>query len=153
MEIIPDQKRASATLRASRLDNRHPVFRCLFRTRSFPSNTRLTHNHLPCLEGVEQIDPLAYPPWQVKNPRTTQNICPVQDGADMDFQQWADTCRPLSMFLFTDGSRLNNSDFVAGAGWYEYWGIWKQESACGHLSLPQHEAFDAEATCHGALLG
>lgn len=44
------------------------------------------------------------------------------------------------MFLFTDGSRLNNSDTVAGAGWYGHWGAWKQESACGHLNLPKHES-------------
>lgn len=28
---------------------------------------------------------------------------------------------------------------------YGHWGAWKQESARGHLSLPQHEVFDAEA--------
>lgn len=50
------------------------------------------------------------------------------------------------MFLFTDGSRLNSSDASAGAGWYGYWGAWKQESSCGHLCLPKHEVFDAEAT-------
>lgn len=146
MEIILDQKHASARLRVSRLDNRHPVFRRLFQTRSFPANTRLIRKHLPCLEEVEQTDPLAYPPWQAENPRATQNICPTREGAGVAFQQWADTCPPLSMFLFTDGSRLSNSDTVAGAGWYGYWGIWKQESARGCLSLPQHEVFDAEAT-------
>ena len=46
------------------------------------------------------------------------------------------------MFLFTDGS---HADVSAGAGWYEHWGAWKQESARGHLSLPQHDVFDAEA--------
>lgn len=146
MEIILDQKRSAAKLRAFSLDNRHPVCRRIFRKRSFPANTRLTHKHLPWLEGVEQIDPLLYPPWQAEDPKATQNICPTRDRADAMFQQWADTCPPLSMFLFTDGSRLSNSDTVAGAGWYGYWGVWKQESACGHLSLPQHEVFDAEAT-------
>lgn len=146
MEIILNRKRAAARLRASILDNRHPVFRRLFRTRSFPSNTRLIHNHLPCLEGIEQTDPLVHPPWQAENPRTTQNICATRDGAGEAFQQWADTCPPLSMFLFTDGSRLNSSDASAGAGWYGYWGAWKQESSCGHLCLPKHEVFDAEAT-------
>ena len=111
-----------------------------------PSNTRLTRNRLPWLEGVEQTDPLTYPPWQAENPNTNRNICPTRDRASVAFQQWADTCPPLSMFLFTYGSRLNNSDNPAGAGWYGYWGAWKQESACGHLSLPQHEVFDAEAT-------
>ena len=75
-----------------------------------------------------------------------QNICPTRDRADETFQQWADTCPPLSMFLFTDGSRLSNSDAVAGAGWYGHWGAWKKESTCGHLCLPRHEVFDAEAT-------
>ena len=46
------------------------------------------------------------------------------------------------MFLFTDGSQLNTT---ADAGWYRHWGAWKQESARGHLTLPQHEIFDAEA--------
>lgn len=146
MEIILDQKRTAARLRASRLDSHHPVHRRLFRTRSFPANTRLIQNHLPWLEGTEQTDPLVYPPWQAGNPSTRQNICPTQDRADTDFQQWANTCPPLSMFFFTDGSRLNNSDSMAGAGWYGYWGAWKQESACGHLSLPKHKVFDAEAT-------
>ncbi|ODM18340.1 hypothetical protein SI65_06211 [Aspergillus cristatus] len=50
------------------------------------------------------------------------------------------------MFLFTDGSRLSNADAVAGAGWYGHWGAWKQESTHGHLCLPRHEVFDAEAT-------
>ena len=115
------------------------VFRRLFRTRSFPSHTRLTRNHLPWLEGVEQIDPLTYPPWHLENINTIRDICPTRDRAGVDFQQWADTRPPLSMFIFSDGSRLNNSDTPAGAGWYGYWVAWKQESACGHLSLPQHE--------------
>lgn len=50
------------------------------------------------------------------------------------------------MFLFTDGSCLSNPDTVAGAGWYGHWGAWNQESARGHLCLPRHEVFDAEAT-------
>ena len=50
------------------------------------------------------------------------------------------------MFLFTDGSRLSNSNAGAGAGWYGHWGAWKQESTRGHLCLPRHEVFDAEAT-------
>ena len=90
--------------------------------------------------GVEQTDPLANPPpWQAENPNTNRNIFPTRDRAGVAFQQWADTCPPLSMLLFTNGSRLNNSDTPAGAGWYGYWVAWKQESACGHLSLPQHE--------------
>jgi len=75
MEIILDQERASARLRVARLDNCHPVHRRLFRMRSFPTNTRLLRNHLPCLEGVEQTDPLIYPPWQAENPTKIQNIC------------------------------------------------------------------------------
>ena len=50
------------------------------------------------------------------------------------------------MFLFTDGSRLNNSDTAAGTGWYGYWGAGKQEFARGHLCLPKHDVFDVEAT-------
>lgn len=50
------------------------------------------------------------------------------------------------MFLFTDGGRLSSSDVVAGAGWYGHWAAWKLESTCGHLCLPRHEVFDAEAT-------
>ena len=146
MGIILDQKRASARLRVSRLDSRHPVHRRLLRTRSFPTNTRLNHNHLPWLERIEQIDPLIYPPWQVENPNNNPNICPTRDRAGADFQSWTDLCPPLSMFLFTDGSRLNNPNTVAGAGWYGNWGAWKQESARGYLSLPKHEVFDAEAT-------
>ena len=146
MEIILDQKRAAARLRASRLDSRHPILRRSLRTQPSLLNTRLTRNHLPWLERTEQTDPLIYPPWQPENLSTFQNICSIRDKACADFQYWADSCPPLSMFLFTDGSRLNSSDTAAGAGWFGYWGIWKKESACGHLSLPQHEVFDAEAT-------
>jgi len=74
-----------------------------------------------------------------------QNICPTRDRAGETFQQWADTCPPLSMFLFTDGSHLSNSNAVAGAGWHGHWGAWK-ESTCDHLCLSRHEVFDAEAT-------
>jgi len=146
MEIILDQKRAAARLRACRLDNRHPVHRRLFRARSFPANTRLLRNHLPWLERTEQTDPLAFPPWQTERASISRNTYLSKDRASAIFQRWADSCPPLSMFLFTDGSRLNNSDTSAGAGWYGYWGAWKQESTRGHLCLPQHEVFDAEAT-------
>lgn len=47
------------------------------------------------------------------------------------------------MFLFTDGSRLNNAS--VGAGWYGYWGAGRLVSAHGHLPLSQHAIFDAEA--------
>jgi len=120
-----NQKCAAARLRVSRLDNRHPAFRRLFQTRSFPANTRLIRSHLPWLEGIEQTDFLIYPPWQAEDPRTSQNICPIRHRAGMAFEQWADTCPPLSMFLFTDGSHLSKSDAVAGAGWYGHWGAWK----------------------------
>lgn len=53
------------------------------------------------------------------------------------------------MFLFIDGSRLNNLATVAGAGWYGHWGAQKLESVQGHLSLPQHEVFNTEATAAG----
>ena len=145
IEIILDQKRVSARLRAHRLDNRYPVSRRLFQTRSFPANKRLIRNDWPLLEELEQTDPLLYPPWQTERSSTIPNICPVRDEADAVFQQWTNTCSSLSMFLFTDGSRLSNSD-TAGAGWYEYWSAGKQNSACGHLCLPRHEVFDAEAT-------
>ena len=145
MEIILDQKRAAARLRAYRLDNRHPISRRLFRTRSLPSHTRMLRSHLPWLEEVEQTDPLVYPPWQAEKPNTIPNICPRRDVASAAFQKWADTRPPLSMFLFTDGSRLINTD-TAGAGWYGYWGAGKQEFTHGHVCLPKHEVFDAEAT-------
>src|SRR5699024_1164711 len=71
-------------------------------------------------------------------------ICPSREGASAAFQHWADSRPPLSMFLFSDGSRLDNTS--VGAGWYGYWGAVKQMSTCGHLSLPHHEIFDAEVT-------
>ena len=141
MEIILDQKHAMARLRAYRMDTRHPIQRRLFRARTFPSNTRLLRSRLLQLEGLELVDLLAWPPWQIKWDCKQQSICSIK-GAGVAFQQWADSQPPLSMFLFTDGSQLNTT---AGAGWYGHWGAWKQESARGHLTLPQHEVFDAEA--------
>ena len=111
MEIILDQKHASARLRAHRLNNCHPVSRCLFRSQSFPVNTHLIHNVWPLLEEIEQMDPLLYPPWQTEKPGTIPNICPVLDKTDAAFQQWANNCPPLSMFLFT---RLVNGPSRAG---------------------------------------
>lgn len=143
MEIILDQRSASARLRAYRIDNRHPVHRRLFRVRAFPSYTRLLRAHPPWLEGLELVDPLSHPPWQAMGTYTSQSICPSREGADAAFKQWADTRPPLSMFLFTDGSCSSHTS--AGAGWYGYWGAWQQESTCGHLTLPRHEVFDAEA--------
>lgn len=46
---------------------------------------------------------------------------------------------------YTDGSRSTRQG-TAGAGWYGHWGMWKQDSTRGHLPLPKHEVFDAEAT-------
>ncbi|EYE89907.1 uncharacterized protein EURHEDRAFT_441867, partial [Aspergillus ruber CBS 135680] len=73
-----------------------------------------------------------------------------RERAGVTFQQWADTCPPLSMFLFSDGSRLSNSDASTSAGWYGHWGAQKLECTRGHLCLPKHEVFDAEATAASA---
>ncbi|EYE91018.1 uncharacterized protein EURHEDRAFT_381503 [Aspergillus ruber CBS 135680] len=54
------------------------------------------------------------------------------------------------MFLFSDGSRLSDSGASTGAGWYGHWGAQKLECTCGHLCLPKHEVFDAEATAASA---
>lgn len=101
MEIIPDQKCASARLRVSRLDNRHPVHRQLFRRRSFSSNTQLIHNHLPGLEGIEQTDPLVYSRWQPENFNTFRNTCSTRDRAGAEFQYWADSCPPTLHVFFS----------------------------------------------------
>ncbi|ODM17627.1 hypothetical protein SI65_07302 [Aspergillus cristatus] len=68
---------------------------------------------------------------------------PNQGGSRSSLQTVGRLMPPLSMFLFTDGSQLN--DGSTGAGWYGHWGAWKQESTCDHLALPRHEVFDAEA--------
>ena len=117
MEIILDQKRVAAKLRASRLDNRHPILRRSLRTQSSLLNTRLTRNHLPWLEKIEQTDPLVYSRWQPENFNTFRNTCSTRDRAGAEFQYWADSCPPTLhvFFFFTDGSRLNNS--VCGWRW------------------------------------
>lgn len=76
MEIVLEHKRASARLRATRLDSRHPVARRLFRARSVPLDTRLLRDSSSWLEGVEKVDPLTFPPWQTDNhPPTGLTIC------------------------------------------------------------------------------
>ena len=132
MEIILDQKRASVRLRAHRLDNRHPVSRRLFRSQSFPVNTRLTRNVWPLLEEIEQMDPLLYPPWQSRKPSTIPNICSVWDKADAAFQQWANTCPPLECHLGRVGTKIYFSfsfPIPAGLG-QEFLTILKVQITC-----------------------
>ena len=142
MEVILDQKCTTARLRVHKLDSRHPVHRRLFQAQTFLFYTRLLRAHPTWLEGLELVDPLVHPPWQAVRACSNQSICPIKERADTAFQQWANSRPPLSMFLFTNGSQLN--DGPTGAGWYGLWGAWRQESARGYLALSKHEVFDAE---------
>lgn len=63
VELILDYRRTATTLRAARLDARHPIHRRITRKRSFPVNTRLLRGQLPWPGGVEQVDPITVPPW------------------------------------------------------------------------------------------
>ena len=90
------------------------------------------------------MNPLQFPPWEAPTKRDRAAICPVREEAPQDFHKWASSLPPLSMLLFTDGSLQQNGS--AGAGWAGSWGTARMEATCGHLSLANHEVFDAEAT-------
>lgn len=90
------------------------------------------------------MNPLQFPPWEAPTKRDRAAICPVREEAPQDFHKWASSLPPLSMLIFTDGSLQQNGS--AGAGWAGSWGTARMEATCGHLSLANHEVFDAEAT-------
>lgn len=146
---ILDHRCALAHLWAAHLDECHPVCRCLGRPWPTTTHLRLHNLHPSCLEGLESVNSLLSPPWQPGTQRNRARICPDRQTAPQDFQAWAANWAPLSMLLYTDGSQQQSE--ASGAGWYGTWGSAALEVTQGHIHLPGHEVFDAEAA--GALAG
>lgn len=149
LEHIFDHHQALAHLQAAHLDDRHPVRRRLCKPQPTTPRLRL-HNLRPsCLEGLETVNSLLFPPWQPGTLRNRARICPNRQTAPQDFQAWVANWAPLSMLLYTDGSQQQSG--ASGAGWFGTWGSEAIEVTQGHIHLPGHEVFDAEAA--GALAG
>lgn len=116
MELILNYQRALAHLRTARLDDRHPVRRRLQKDRPTAPSLRLHSFRSECLKNLEQIDAVLFPPW---NPETQQGgprVCQSRESAPQDFQAWATAHAPLSLLLYTDGSKIQSG--ATGAGWY-----------------------------------
>src|SRR5699024_3331957 len=77
---------------------------------------------------------------ELKEPSAATTKLQARDA----FQGWLDSIPPLSMVVYTDGSKGKDSS-VAGAGWVGYLGTSKTKAFHGHTKLPNHEVFDAEA--------
>lgn len=149
MELILNYQRARAHLRTARLDDRHPVRRRLQKDRPTAPSLRLHSFRSECLKNLEQIDPVFFPLWNPETQRGGPRICQSRESAPQDFQAWATAHAPLSLLLYTDGSKLQSG--ATGAGWYCTWSTTDVVATQGHLNLPGHEVFDAEAA--GALAG
>ena len=149
MELILNHQRVLAHLRNTRLDNQHPVRRRLLRDRPTAPSLRLHSFRTSCLANLEQIDPILHPPWAQETQQNKARVCQSRVSALQDFQAWLEAEGPLSLLLFTDGSKHQSG--ATGAGWYCTWGTLGTVATQGHINLIGHEVFDAEAA--GALAG
>lgn len=133
-----------AAARLARLDPAHPVH---IRTNQLRKAARqMTSLGLLAVLPPSPIapdNPLARPPWHRP---------PVRDAAPAKgeststrvaaFQAWQTTTGPRSLWLYTDGSKLQ--DRRAGAGWVLYCA--GRRLTAGHVPLgPHYEIYDAEA--------
>ena len=149
MVLILNYQRALAHLRLARLDDRHPVRRRLYKSRPTAPSLRMHSFRPECLKNLEQIDPVLFPPWTPETQRDRPRICKSRESSLSDFQAWAAAQAPLSLLLYTDGSKLQSG--ATGAGWYCTWSTTDVVATQGHFHLNGHEVFDAEAA--GALAG
>ena len=151
MELLLDQRRRNLAIRIHQLDIQHPLHLRVTHQPNRYISTRLLRAADPKnFHSIEQVDPLLTSPWDSdlepkEQPTTTPKV-----QAREEFQRWLDFIPPLSMVVYTDGSK-GKEGTAAGAGWAGYWGTSKTKIFSGHAKLPNHEVFDAEA--RAALLG
>lgn len=151
MELLLNQRHHGLAIRVHKLDVQHPLYRRATRLRSLHINTRLLRAANPAsFHSIEKIDPLLTSPWDTNLTFKEQPTETAKAQAKKDFQKWLASIPPLSIVVYTDGSKGKDSN-AAGAGWVGYWGTSKTRTFCGHTKLPNHEVFDAEA--RAALLG
>lgn len=151
IEVTLDQRRLGLAARVRRLDIRHPLWRRTNRQRANKTDTRLLRavNTLQGATGdIEHVDLLAFSPWEGQtkayDEKVGHNPTLSREKAATDFSRWLDNRQPLSLIIFSDGSRGAGPDVSAGAGWVGYWA--NREVLRGHQALPKAEVFDAEAT-------
>ncbi|ODM23805.1 hypothetical protein SI65_01394 [Aspergillus cristatus] len=151
MELLLNQRRRSLEVRVQQLDAQHPLHLHAMHQKSGHIKTRFLRAIDPAnVHLVEQIDPLLTSPWDSNPEPKDRPIAIPKIQSKEAFQKWLESIPPLSMVVYTDGSK-EKEDTAAGAGWVGYWDISKTKIFRGHRKLPNHEVFDAEA--QAALLG
>ncbi|ODM20665.1 hypothetical protein SI65_03718 [Aspergillus cristatus] len=151
VELLLDQRRRSLAIRIHQLDIQHPLHLRVTHQPNRYISTRLLRAADPKnFHLIEQVDPLLTSPWDSNlEPKERPTTTPKAQARE-EFQKWLDFIPPLSMVVYTDGSK-GKEGTAAGAGWAGYWGTSKTKIFSGHAKLPNHEVFDAEA--RAALLG
>jgi len=151
VELLLDQRRRSLAIRIHQLDTQHPLHLRVTHQPNRHISTRLLQAADPKnFHFIEQVDPLLTSPWDSNLEPKEQPTATPKAQAREEFQRWLDFIPPLSMVVYTDGSK-GKEGTAAGAGWAGYWGTSKTKIFSGHAKLPNHEVFDAEA--RAALLG
>ena len=151
MELLLDQRRQSLAIRIHQLDTQHPLHLRVTHQPNRYISTRLLQAADPKnFHFIEKVDPLLTSPWDANLEPKEQPTAAPKAQAREEFQRWLDFIPPLSMVVYTDGSK-GKEGTAAGAGWAGYWGTSKTKIFSGHAKLPNHEVFDAEA--RAALLG
>ena len=151
MELLLDQRRRSLAIRVHQLDTQHPLhLRVTHQPSRYISTRLLRAVDLKNFHLIEQVDPLLSSPWDSNPEPKEQSATTTKIQARDAFQRWLACIPPLSMVVYTDGSKGKDSS-AAGAGWVGYCGTSKAKIFSGHARLPNHEVFDAEA--RAALLG
>ena len=156
-EIELDLIAQTFAARTARLDPKHPL-RTRVNTiiRTGANKTRLARLVL-ALPKAETVNPLAHPPWLVREPRAAiaKRISGPQgrtkESAAKDFLDFLATLPLNDIQVFSDGSKREDTDGATGGGSVTYQG--GQQTARNAFSLGYNaEVFDAEAAAalHGA---
>ena len=147
-EIELNQLAYSATARLRRLDPAHPLLKRARKILRHGHPTSRFARRVLSLPASEQVNPLQYPPWLPREPRTAiQDRIGAPCGrskeqAAAEFMTFYQSIPPNDIVLFSDGSKL--SDGSTGGG---YVGYQAGRQICrGSFSLGLNkEVFDAEA--------
>ncbi|KAI0994497.1 hypothetical protein K3495_g13685 [Podosphaera aphanis] len=151
-QIELDNIARRAAVRTRKLDSRHPLYIRSQASNLSRANSRLTR-WCRAVTPSKQINPLASPPWEIKEPRENSLLrvgAPtVSNERRVDsFQTFLQNIPKSGILVYTDGSKLSNGN--AGSGYVIYQLDLKVCSGAVPLGISK-EIFDAEA--YAALCG
>lgn len=117
-ELALDNIIRRAAVRTRRLDDRHPLYRIAHNISRSYSLSRFSRS-VQEIPQSEQIDPLLYPPWNIKAtseelPTWTHQNTQSSAARAATFHDFFESLPANDILVFSDGSKLSNGNTGAG---------------------------------------